>query len=342
MTFEFHGTLTYEEFLLEWFGYHGGRELANPDQRFTYNPKNIIGFISQCKQENKPAYMSVAYRRAHDIVSGIDRIFFDFDCKEDDADKKLQIEGDVRNFIRFLETPKPPPFQAVRPLTIKTFHGYHVWVFLKTAIMGGTFDQLKKIYFSLQKKLQQGRYFETIDGRIIGDVKRLGRIPLSWHEKGAWCQVVDNNLNPTKVRGLDFYRLSGLVADDAIADAKLIINANREIEIYKDRDIPKNSYGNFQIRPCFMNSLKATEMGHQQRLAFVIEAYWASKKKEISEIAPEIIDLFRKRHDFDLGTTDYQVNWQLRKINGSWMKPYRCKTMKSLGWCLGKICPYFK
>ncbi len=330
---KFHGNLTYEEFMLDWFGYMGGRELGDPLQKFTDNPKNILSFVETCRLSNKPAYMSVAYRKKHDIVSALDRIFFDFDCKSGKDGEKLELELNAMKFIRMLLR----DFKIV-PMVVKTFHGYHVWIFLKTTLTG-YMEDLKKVYVAAHRRLLRGQEF-YYDTQIFGDVKRIARIPLSWHEKGAWCMIVEldektDEFIPSKIRDVNYFKVNGLNVEDIIEDAKTIINADVERKIYLNGDIPKFD-GKFQIRPCFSNCLNLGVMGHQQRLALVIEAFWSGKKFD------EIVDLFRNLRDFNENITKYQVEWQIKKIKGSWAKPYRCKTIKALNWCIGNKCKFFK
>jgi len=82
---EFHGDLTRDKFLLEWFGIYGGRELATrgPDRpygrHFTDNPREIIAFVDEMYRLNYPAWMSVLPMAGYGKPTGLDRIYFDFD-----------------------------------------------------------------------------------------------------------------------------------------------------------------------------------------------------------------------------------------------------------------------
>lgn len=87
--------VTKEEFLLEYFGMFG-RELGNPKQYFTENPNDIFQFIEKCHVEKHPAFISVNPREAHEKVSGIEKLFFDFDY----ADKTF-----VKNLAKRIKDP---------------------------------------------------------------------------------------------------------------------------------------------------------------------------------------------------------------------------------------------
>lgn len=331
MNFKFHGNLTYDEFLIEWFGYHGGRELGNPLQVFTDVCQEIVPFVKNCEKESKPAYMSVAYRKKHNEVSGLDRIFFDFDYHEEpkDEEKLLLLEGNVKNFVRSL---KP-----IVPLIVKTYHGYHVWVFFKTTILYDKEDELKKIYFATQRYLLKNKEYEMLDTNPLGDVKRIARIPLSWHEKGAYCIIVDENLQPTKIRSVEYFKNNGLLFDDVAETVKTIINTDSEREIFVDYDIPKNFNGTFGIRPCFHHALRGGEMDHQQRLAFLIEAHYAGYGTE-----KEILDFFRNMRDFNENITKTQYRWFINRNIYKRVRPYKCRTIQKFGWCIKDECEVYR
>src|SRR3972149_9970252 len=77
-----------EEFILEFCG-NFGREFGNPDQFFVDNPKEILEFINRCKEEKKPAFLSVQPRKSHHVVLGFEKIFYDFDYADKTFMKKL-------------------------------------------------------------------------------------------------------------------------------------------------------------------------------------------------------------------------------------------------------------
>ena len=320
---QFHGSLTYNEFLAEWFGLHGGRELGNPDQHFTNNPLDIYGFVRACKEANKPAFMSVAPRKKHNIIYGVDRIFFDFDAHK--TKLKDVMVCDVRKFVSKL--------YPLEPIITKTFHGYHIYLFFKEGCLTvKSNEEAKQFYVACQNLLLKGVNYKTLCGQTLYRVKGLSRIPLSWHEAGDWVTVVDKNLNETKVRGLDLHRMYGL-------DNEFVERAVRLMEIAKKSAPKKEPYqspvmsGVYNIRPCFEYALEQSEMSHQHRLALVTEAYWIGKTPQ------QIKDLFKKRRDYRADKTEYQVEWQINNLKREKVKPYRCETIQGLGWCIKSRCP---
>jgi len=324
----FHGSLTYLEFLQEWFGVHAGRELGNPNQVFTDNYKNLIDFVRQCKEDNVPAFMSVAPRVCHGVVYGVDRVFFDFDAK--DSKQRPNMVLDVKRFVSKL--------RPLQPFIVQTFHGYHVYLFFKEGcIKTKDNDEAKLFYEATQHLLLNGELYESLDTNVLGDVKRIARVPLSWHERGCWCIVVDERLEPTKVRSLDYYRMYGLDSEFVSRTVKLMKITK---ETQKNNNLQNLTFnpptkGTFSIRPCFKYALEQTEMSHQQRLALVIEAFWAGKTMQ------EIKDLFKNRRDYSSEKTTYQVEWELLKIKHDNLKPYRCQTLIELGYCIKNNCSIY-
>jgi len=324
---DFHGSLTYSEFLVEWFGLHAGRELGDPDQHYTNNPTEIIGFVRECKKANKPAFMSVTPRKEHNLIYGVDRIFFDFD-----AHKPKQKDSMTQDTKRFISNLRP-----IKPFITKTFHGYHINLFFKEGcIRTNSNIQAKEFYVACQNLLLNGNQYKRLCKQTLYRVKGLARIPLSWHESGGWVTVVDEKLEPTKIRGLDYYRMYGLdneFVERAVRLMGLTRKANAERE--KNRKVYYKSppKGVFKIRPCFEYALEQSEMDHHQRLALVGEAFWAGKTPQ------QIKDLFKKRRDYREDKTDYQVDWLLNKLKQEKMPPYRCETMIGLGWCIKSRCP---
>jgi len=185
----------------------------------------------------------------------------------------------------------------------------------------------------------RGLKFETLDGEVIGDIKRLERVPYSIHqETGAICQPVDLNRNPIPVEkiNLDLYREHGL-------DTKVLEIVCREVkekkrwEEARARIRMKRSikFGEKKIRPCISEALKKQlegHGGHLMRLAIAVE--FLNKGYSVDQV----VDLFRSQGDFDEKKTRYFVEDALKKH----YKPFRCLKIRNLGFCLGDSCPIYK
>jgi len=344
------------EFLLEFFGDVGGRELGNPEQIFTDNPRDILDFIERCKVEGKPAFISVQPRTAHDKVLGIEKIFFDFDygkknerLSEKQITRRIQkLTMEVQIFINQLDK------FHINPLVVKTRKGFHVYIYFdKIYPIDNDIDFWKEVYRQLQLQfLGCNRHkYKFIDEAILGDIKRLSRVPTSTHEKnGEECIIVkrimpDLKVERDKFRGIDgYYRLNGLKLKDlqnAIAVTKI---KQEKMKQYKENQDNKkerweitNGYIG-KIRPCFQVRMNKGEMGHEQRRALLVEAWYAGYNTE-----EKMIELFRCFHDFDgdkpQSTCRYQVHYWFERPKP---KPYTCENIRKHGWCLGEECLTYK
>jgi hypothetical protein len=350
--------ITREQFLLDLFGFFG-RELGNPDQHFTEEPNEILPFIEQCRVDKRPAFISVNPRTVHNVVLGIERLFFDFDYgkKSDKLSqkqieiKKVKCQKEVEVFLFQLEK------EHITPMIVKTRKGFHVYIYFDKIyqVKDDDVELLAETYWQLQNRfLTNNRHkYEFMDSSVLGDVKRMCRIPTSIHEKsGEDCYLVKrikgDKIEKDKLRAIDFWRQSGLKEDDWVEGVRLAFNKlkkqKEEMEKYQaeKKDNWELEHGFVGvIRPCFQQALESGEMGHQQRLALLIEGYWSGL---ITEEA--LMDLFRKLHDFDERITRDQVEWFFKNkvpeiIKSKKWKPYRCTTIEDLNWCLKSKCPIY-
>jgi len=109
-------------FLPVWFGYLG-RELGTPARRFSNTPEELIKLVESCRRQKTPCYCSVQPYNARKRPCAIEKLFYDFDCKEDPS----QAWRDAAAFSETL-------IQHYRILPLIVFSGnkgYHVYVFLK-------------------------------------------------------------------------------------------------------------------------------------------------------------------------------------------------------------------
>jgi hypothetical protein len=339
-----------EKFLLDWFG-NFGRILGNPPELsrkryFSNNPNDVFECVEYGEENEVPAFISAQPFSKYNTVMGIEKLFYDFDFgkKSDNLNsrqieiRKLKCAKEVQQFTRYLKK------MGIEPLIIFSGNkGYHVYVFFDSVY---TFDPDQYAFYKIVYKriMLRFRYkdFKYMDTSVIGDLRRMARIPFSIHQKTkSQVIVVDQNLKPDKLRSLDFYRTYGLKQN--IIDAE-ISNAIKEIEENKKRnkeirerlEKEESEGGGFsgKIRPCFTERLKLGEMCHVQRLALLMEAFYSGLRTE-----DEIVDLFRQLHDFREETTRYQVHWYLS--HNLDIRPYKCTTIEEKGWCLGEKCSIY-
>jgi len=234
-------------------------------------------------------------------------------------------------------------------LIVETRKGYHVYIFLTQIFEFRRRDYTfaKEVYKLLMEQFITKEY-EFMDERVIGDLMRFARVPLTAHEKtGAVCQIVDHNLKPTKVRSLDFYRTYG-IRESTIENAITTVTQRRHKAIQRAEDAMKEieeSYGKNghylagKIRPCFQVRMDLGEMSHAQRLAWLSEIYYAGYNTQ-----EKMLELCRRTwKDFREQISSQQIEDFFR--HERWVyKPYRCSTIKQKGWCLkdSKQCPFYK
>jgi len=259
-------------------------------------------------------------------------------CKTECKEKpRLNIVGEeVKKFVENLRQ---------EPFVVETRKGYHVYIFLCQIFTfePNKFEFAKKVYEELQRSLIMGTY-EFMDERIIGDLMRFARVPMTAHEKtGKICQVVNRKLKPTKIRNLEFYRTYGITPDiikKAIAKIK-----KREYEAYQkteetleemETQFENGFHKTGRIRPCFQKRMDSGEMCHGQRLAWLSEIYYAGYNTK-----EKMLELCKCFSDFNERKSMEQINDYFKHERWKF-KPYKCSTIKQKGWCLEKQCPFYK
>jgi hypothetical protein len=369
--------VTKEEFLLEYYGMLS-RELGNPPAEgrrryFSDNPNDIFECIQFSINNKVPAFISVQPRESFDRVQGIEKLFFDFDyadkhsVKELEArikdpkkreaiyeKRKIDMKFEVEFFLNKLQG------RRIVPLVVKTRKGFHVYIYLDQVypLSIDNEDLLKEVYYQLQYNFMRDKKggYKYLDNSVIGDVKRMCRIPTSVHEvSGEECfvveRIVNGNVIPAKFRGIDHFRLNGLKSSDwlrAIDSAFRAIKRREEVALKEEAARIKEMEEHKgepeytpEIRPCFKRRMETGEMGHQMRLALELEAYWAGYKTKEA-----MMELFKCFHDYDEQKTRDQVEWFFRNrvpdIDKSkrW-KPYRCSTLEELNLCDKLQCPKY-
>jgi len=344
-------------FLLEFFGVFG-RELGNPNQHFTDNPNDIFSFIEENTKNKLPSFMSIQPRTAHDVVYGIEKVFFDFDfgTKSEELTesqikkRKKELEVEIRIFInKMLEIS-----HGIQPLIVKTRKGYHVYLFFDSIYeISSDIDYWNDVYKELQMMFiksnsHEYKYFDYVSSSI----KNMARIPTSIHEiSGEECKVLSINLEPTKLREVDFYRLYGLKRKHLQLACDIVTKRRQKHkeDAVKHREESKEHWEEThgfvgKIRLCFMKRIEAGTMCHAQRLALLNEAFYSGY-----DTVEKLVNLYRKFKDFKEKTTRYHVERffkdKLDKTKEeSRIRPYRCETIiQKFGWCLeSDICPIWK
>jgi len=167
-----------------------------------------------------------------------------------------------------------------------------------------------------------------LDQSVIGDLKRLARVPYSIHEKTEkTCHPISLQHQFIDPRSLEVYRFYGLdtgLIQDICGELKLekklkesLTREKKSIRIFKTG----------KVRPCIQEALKQpleNKAGHLMRLAIAVE--FLNKGYSVDQV----VDLFRDQRDFSERKTRYYVEDALKKG----YKPFRCSTIWDLGFCL--------
>jgi hypothetical protein len=319
-------------FFEEWFGAHAGREIFYAEQKtreFIEKSGELIQYVQDRNKNGQPAYASVQPYQARDQPFGLEKLFFDFDCEENTEKAWKEAASFSEALIQYY---KVLPF-----VTFSGNKGYHVYVFLSSTVpfSPSRLGIIKEVYGLVQEKILKGFKFETLDPAVLGDIKRLARVPFSVHEKtGKVCCPVSLSHQFITPRSLEIYRDFGL-------NPSVLKTVSDELETEKNwrkasprKKTPFKLKDSENIRPCIKNAVSLhmeRGEGHLMRLAVAIEHLCMGASTD------QIVELFRGQSDFNESKTRYFVEDALRKR----YKPFKCRTIRSLGFCLGNSCPVY-
>jgi len=188
-----------------------------------------------------------------------------------------------------------------------------------------------------ERQILKGLKLPTLDKGVIGDIKRLARLSYSIHEKTErQCVPVNLEGNPLTIETIAPYRESGLETKLLETICKELAAKKRWEEIRaKRRKTYKFDKASRTARPCIEVALSLPlhkGEGHKMRLGVAVEHLCKGFSMD------EVVDLFRSQVDFNESKTRYFVTDAQRKG----YKPFKCSTIKELGFCLGESCSIFK
>jgi hypothetical protein len=204
---------------------------------------------------------------------------------------------------------------------------------------------LEKIQRWLAKGLE-----EWLDTHVVGDVKRLFRVPYSINPKsGDRAAMVDYLLQELSPREAAEYLLSLKPLDVRVLDRfvrEAVLEAfAREQERVRAAKRVKNYGGEARRLPRWVAALlehlrQTKELCHAARVAAARWLYFVGYSRE------EIIEVFRAAADFDEKKTIYHVDYEIKRMGEEcrvWQvekcgeKPWRCETVVRL--CEGEGVP---
>ena len=289
-------------FLEEWFGFLEGRELGKIsrglfERVFATNPRDMFSLIEESVRLRRLALMSVQPYKAKDRPYAIEKLFFDFDS-EGDLDRAW---CDVVKFADALIR-----FYGVRPLIVFSGgKGYHVYVFLNRlySFEAEKIEIAKQIYLQLQKILLRGLELRSLDTHVLGDIKRLSRLPFSLNEKsGNLCLPIDLNRRfylPCSLFGFQTFGLSEDFVKKACEEVKekTLLKPLHRVNILRGQSE--------SIRPIVRELIEECREGrdltHRERLIILLEMLKAGCSDQ------EIHDVFRNQPDYDEKKTQYFI-----------------------------------
>lgn len=309
-----------EDFSSEWFG-EGPRSLGTPEQRLIYDHDELSPWF---EQSGRPVFLSVNPYTLEGRVRCIERLFFDFDDKA----RLSRAWEDASRFSMNLKR-----FYDIESLLVYSGKkGYHVYVYLQEPT-GHNLpeDRLKELYRRLQEMLLGRSDYPTFDRQVFGDVKRIARVPYSLHQDTKQRATPVNRdhaevlLLPGFTSGLRRFGVSPQFVELALRIRQPPKRAQTE----------KRKSGPGQLRPCMRTLLEARSVHdpeHKLKVCLVAELSAEGKTRD------QIIDVFRGMEGFSESKTVEQVDHALRRG----YRPFRCKTIKDLGGCLGSSCRIYR
>ena len=307
-------------FLSEW-AYPGRRSVGTPHQTIYDDPAAEL--TNLIEGDIAPVYVSVNPYNEKGEICAIDRLFLDFD----NPNKIRAAYDDAVQLNQHLAQ-----FYGIGALT--TFSGskgYHVYIYVQDPIEG-TEAELKPLYGELQRMITTGTKYQTLDSMVIGDVKRLCRVPFSRHQKtNAQCVPVTIDHIPKPYKLTQGY--SEILRSHGIKQAMVDL-ARRNLA--KPKTKPRRAYnGPNKLRPCIEATLAANSVHdpqHIMKVAAVAELLADGYTED------QIIDRFSKMDGFNESKTRYYVRHAARRG----YKPHKCETITKNGGCLGPECPSYK
>jgi hypothetical protein len=320
-----------EDFWRSWFRVYPlqGREIfkvygydknGNPqgDRIFLSSFPEFEEFVYWSKAERRPCWLSVQPFSARNSVNTVEKLFFDFDSKD------LGLAW--KEASQFAETLRKS--YGVEPLVCFSGRkGYHVYVFLQEQAKFASVQEAKSFYRTAQTLILKGLNLNTLDMQVIGDIKRVARVPYSVHEKTLeLCVPVTQDHKPCWILDLHAFRTRGL--NSAFVELCKHKAEEKPRKRVFQASLRKRVKG---VRPCLEAALNVdlveTE-GHLIRLAIAREYL----KNGYS--AEQTAKLFQGQRDYNFEVSLGYVRYAQEND----CKPFKCSTIRELGFCL-ENCP---
>jgi len=318
------------------------REVGNPYRRVIYNYRQFLDFVIE-NNGIADCFVSV-----YDKKFNIDKLFFDLDIMD------IELAGKFYRFVTEEMNLSCIPVASGK----KGFHFYVLFKPIRIREIDEAVALLRKVSYTIieQSKLyknENGQKVSYFDDRVIGDIKRLTRIPNTMRiDCQAYCTYLPPDFyNMSREELFSYikqphdlkynitrrYTINDIETSDAIYDFVVV---NKPIQIYTERsniDADVNKILKLAMRPCIYRLLITENPPHDIRVMATVDLLHGGFTVR------EIVDIYSKLNwcDFSRQTTEYHVKELSHKVYGGRMNSYPCKEIRRLGFCLGDECTWY-
>lgn len=346
------------------------RLIGNPRQEPAYGTEDVYARAVQWAKRGQTCFTShnsypIFHTEKGKIIPDkmtVSTIFFDFD----NAEKPENAQLDAINLVEYLRA-KGIAYSA----TFSGSKGFHVYIKLKPLTLNWSWndesaDSLKRLVGALMNYLKSNLQLRTLDQTVIGDPRKLCRLPFTPHVSrtgvvnGRYCvpvtweqlryssfpDIVEYSTNPDPENyGDDIEPTMNLfeVFDHMKVDLKKwdsqIQYQNAQPSLIDD-DIAFVALLRGKC-PGLVNEMNTVNPAHKARVHTALfaksigmtlmefEGVWQQMGKSVGYV--------------DLHNTDYRIN-QLESLfqDARYVKPGTCGTLKRDGLCIGETCPKWR
>ena len=279
-----------------------------------------------------------AFTSVYPLNGLIDKIFFDIDSPN--IERAFTIAKKLYSWL--LDN----GYTAIPVASGKK--GFHIYVLLEGSVYNGKAESEKKelllnaLYYILDKSglFVNGRVVPEIDERVLGDLKRLTRVPNTKRpDNGAYTVFLPANFDELDIIDViaftrrapkhDFdYEIRELPSLYDFPKQKYVPLFLTETKTALTKEIitrtPESvrEYLKRLLRPCIYNTIIDIEPRHHIRVAATIDL------QQLGFSAEEVVSVYSKLgwRDFDIEKTTTYVNHIFSKN----YKPYSCSKLRSI------------
>jgi predicted transcriptional regulator/energy-coupling factor transporter ATP-binding protein EcfA2 len=314
------------------------REVGDPERRIVNNVSDFIRFILDCTRSNKPAFTAVyAFRDKEFKDPIIDRIFLDFDASEGDLE---DCWDEVREFAKFLKLAK------INPLVVFSGKkGFHIYIFFPEVKLKHPKESIQKFVALLITRFESEKKVKVryLDRKVVGDIRRLARIPYSVHEDTKRFAIIVRDLDQTLDDILEesvnpkFIAVPIIRSQEAFIVLKYIDEVT-DVEQTKFKTEEERKEGIIYLQlPCIRKLLSTVLPPGKRRMGaakFLAIAYYLDHNGSMDGFET-IADLFAERQ---------QIGHQLKKAEViGWKRGvYQLNDGRGPVWNCAEIRDYFK